>query len=155
MQEWNLAVFLKQIKYRNNEFTFVSSESFNTYVNLFSFRGRLELFVLPALPTRCIADTITMHKSHRINSIPRSELKKTIPIKELYLGAFPTTLKYNIKKNFRWCSLWIMTIYLMRKHTVQKSSLDGSVSRARLKTSKHFHFHRSHAQKRLRHNHMA
>lgn len=36
--------------------TFMSSASFSTYVNRFSFRGRVELDVLPALPTRCIAE---------------------------------------------------------------------------------------------------
>lgn len=49
-----------------NQFTFVSSASLNTYVNLFSLRGRVELAVFPALPTRCIAET-TRTKVRKIN----------------------------------------------------------------------------------------
>lgn len=52
----------KKNRITNNDLTLLSSESFNTYVNLFSFRGRVELFVFPTLPTRCIAETMTMHK---------------------------------------------------------------------------------------------
>jgi hypothetical protein len=34
--------------------TFFASASFSTYVKRFSFLGRVEPVVLPALPTRCI-----------------------------------------------------------------------------------------------------
>lgn len=59
---WNLVIFPKQIEWQINGFTCASSESFNTYVILFSLRGRVELFVFPALPTRCIAEPVTVNK---------------------------------------------------------------------------------------------
>lgn len=52
-------------------FTFVSSVSLNTYVNLFSLRGRVELAVFPALPTRCIAEATGNNEMN-----PKNELKK-------------------------------------------------------------------------------
>jgi len=53
---------MKKTEQRNYEFTFVSSASFNTYDNLFSFGGRVELFMFPTLPTRCIAEIMSVHK---------------------------------------------------------------------------------------------
>jgi hypothetical protein len=49
-------------KIRKSLVTFVSSESFNTYVNLFSLRGRVELFGFPTLPPWCIAETVAENR---------------------------------------------------------------------------------------------
>jgi len=43
--------------YFNRQHTFLSSASLSTYVKRFSFLGRVEPAVLPALPTRCIEGT--------------------------------------------------------------------------------------------------
>lgn len=52
---------------KNEKFTFVPSESLIMYASLFSLRGRLELFVFPVLPTRCITETKTGHNSQGVN----------------------------------------------------------------------------------------
>lgn len=78
----NKKKYYKKLKESQIHFTLVSSELFNTYVNLFSLRGRVELALLPALPTRCIATTpeTNMNKQYVNNKTGKNEKAITISI---------------------------------------------------------------------------
>lgn len=94
---------------KNEKFTFVPSESLIMYASLFSLRGRLELFVFPVLPTRCIAETKTGHNSQGVNILKELTAKSskkrhtgTIDCITLFIPHSNTIIS-NIRKQPNFC----------------------------------------------------